>query len=906
MTQAEKYMVYKTSDTNKFFKWVDVSTGSNPEDYQLSEFKVSRFIDGDLIHPRDHYTNGWASRGASNDLKTSDGLNLQHSDGRFKDDETGRAIALTDYPGTSRVLISRRLHGGKTYDFIDVRGTELLFSMESPQLFREPMTLCQPGLPAGSNLAAGPDNYFSRAPMGGLIEDENRNGWVGFSLGEVPGQVIVSSKAYSMSRQLYFDTKFGKMRDWDAPVPREDLHLNMLGNAWDANSDLSEVNHPTQLPATHYRFRHFQVPLNAARISATSFTIRVQYKDPNTGKWITFDERFVRYTQSDWGSTHANEVPVLGQKQINPLPLSGTQVPWTQTSTPLAASTPVITSYDPRSPRFAHPVRFSSNAASTIRGTNARARHMLNPPQSDPWDPGLFPVNNPGVGPHNLIDRPGTSVIDLSTSGSTSPQTLTPQGMVPARFHGWFLNNNNGLTYKEAYDYALGINYGGLAQPAKYPAGVSDFYNPQPQWWVTGTDTANPTNKSLVLQLPPVNAYDYGWYPRAYNPRPAGYYNGSGALAGSAPGADSNVTGFWQWSTGSAYADSLRIGDFSENIQPGPRVSGDAFIEYRQAYADPDDVVRRASGALARVGGYSGTDVEGLPLGQSSSNKGSNRPIMLNRPFQSVAEMGAAFRGSPWKHLDFFLPESADASLLDVFCLSEPPPVSGAAATLSSGGTYTNSPAPPLLAGKVNLNTRQEPVLRAMLAGVLKNQTGNSEVISAGSASDEAAKVAQALIDRTTGIKLWQGPLTNVSELVGKLFAKDLTTPVAATDPVYTSTVYQTRSAPNRNPDVETGRTLVNWHFTGFTADLDAAFSASKDKKNKRFRESVLRALSDGGQTRVWNLMVDMIVQTGRLPPIASKLADFVIEGQNRVWVFLAIDRLTGEILDQQMEWVTE
>jgi hypothetical protein len=51
--------------------------------------------------------------------------------------------------------------------------------------------------------------------------------------------------------------------------------------------------------------------------------------------------------------------------------------------------------------------------------------------------------------------------------------------------------------------------------------------------------------------------------------------------------------------------------------------------------------------------------------------------------------------------------------------------------------------------------------------------------------------------------------------------------------------------------------------------------------------------------------MLDMVVQAGRLRPAASDLSQFVKEGENRVWVFMAIDRLTGEVLDQQVEWVT-
>jgi hypothetical protein len=268
----------------------------------------------------------------------------------------------------------------------------------------------------------------------------------------------------------------------------------------------------------------------------------------------------------------------------------------------------------------------------------------------------------------------------------------------------------------------------------------------------------------------------------------------------------------------------------------------------------------------------------------------SNRPVLLNRPFRSVAEMGAAFRGTPWKHIAFFQPETADAALLDVFCLTEAPPLDSVAST-------------PLVAGKVNLNTFQEPVLRALLSGALKDELGTA-TLSAG-ALGEAGRAAAALLDRTTGTKPWLGPLANNAELAGRLFGKDLVT-VGTSDSVYTSTVYRTTTAPNRNADMQASRDRVDWHFSGYSADLGVGvLAASKDRKTQRLRESALRALADGGQTRVWNLMFDLVVQSGGFPRTARSLNEFVREGEVRLWVFVAIDRLSGDILEQQTEWVS-
>ena len=72
-------------------------------------------------------------------------------------------------------------------------------------------------------------------------------------------------------------------------------------------------------------------------------------------------------------------------------------------------------------------------------------------------------------------------------------------------------------------------------------------------------------------------------------------------------------------------------------------------------------------------------------------------------------------------------------------------------------------------------------------------------------------------------------------------------------------------------------------------------------------RQEVLsRAFSDTCQTRTWNLMIDVIAQSGRYPPSTTNLADFVVEGEKRYWLHIAIDRFTGQVIDQQLEAVYE
>ncbi len=245
-------------------------------------------------------------------------------------------------------------------------------------------------------------------------------------------------------------------------------------------------------------------------------------------------------------------------------------------------------------------------------------------------------------------------------------------------------------------------------------------------------------------------------------------------------------------------------------------------------YADPDGVVRRADGA-------NWTGAEGLPLSPASAG----RAIVLNRPFRSVGELSYAFRDLPFKSLDFFTAQSADAALLDVFSVDD------------------NE----VVAGRINPNTRNKQVLQAMLLGASKS--GAAPTLS----STEADALAQAIVTWTGNSAPTQGPLLNRADLVTKL------------------------------------ETVIG-----------GAWTADADKANKTRRESAVRALADVSNTRTWNLMIDLIAQTGRYPTgVRPQPAEtdplnkyFVVEGERRYWLHLAIDRYTGEIVDKQLELVSQ
>jgi hypothetical protein len=71
-------------------------------------------------------------------------------------------------------------------------------------------------------------------------------------------------------------------------------------------------------------------------------------------------------------------------------------------------------------------------------------------------------------------------------------------------------------------------------------------------------------------------------------------------------------------------------------------------------------------------------------------------------------------------------------------------------------------------------------------------------------------------------------------------------------------------------------------------------------------RKTVVRALAELAQTRTWNLMIDVVAQSGRYPVGATSLGEFIVQGEKRYWLHIAIDRFTGEVIDQQLEAVYE
>jgi hypothetical protein len=151
-------------------------------------------------------------------------------------------------------------------------------------------------------------------------------------------------------------------------------------------------------------------------------------------------------------------------------------------------------------------------------------------------------------------------------------------------------------------------------------------------------------------------------------------------------------------------------------------------------YTDPDGVIRW---------GDSGFGANGMLTNQTAT-----RPILLNRPFRSVGEMGYAFRDLPWKSIDFFSERSGDSALLDVFCISE-------------------TPDDAIVANRVSLNSASDEVLKAMLNEGLRRDAGGTAGTSAGAdllSDSEVNTVVQAIRSARAA-----APFLNRSELVSRV-----------------------------------------------------------------------------------------------------------------------------------------
>jgi len=252
---------------------------------------------------------------------------------------------------------------------------------------------------------------------------------------------------------------------------------------------------------------------------------------------------------------------------------------------------------------------------------------------------------------------------------------------------------------------------------------------------------------------------------------------------------------------------------------------------------------------VTRVGdaaGWSNSAGSASPLPYGSQEQ---RPLQLDRPFRSVAELGYVFRDDPWKTLNLISANSADAGLQDIFYI----------------GANTNGPtAPPpdVIAGKMNIN---------------------SAVMNSVSAGNQGSLPLQALLAQ--GLRYYS--LTNPN-VIDSGSTNMITPSDAGTLATNIVSYIQTNALVNIGdiPGLFPQNTTISIPYPGLKAP----------------REAMVRTLADSADTRTWNLMIDVVAQSGKLTSTATSLGNFTVEGEKHYWLHVAIDRFTGEIVDQQLE----
>jgi len=209
-------------------------------------------------------------------------------------------------------------------------------------------------------------------------------------------------------------------------------------------------------------------------------------------------------------------------------------------------------------------------------------------------------------------------------------------------------------------------------------------------------------------------------------------------------------------------------------------------------------------------------------------------PTMLNHAFSNIGEFGYAIDTSSVSQptLNFYSGTSSDKAVLDFFGYN---PVSS---------SYPR-------AGIVNLNTKNTPVLAAIIKGAAPTDGASTYVDQT-----TATNAAQAIVNATTA----QPVLTRAD--VARL-ANAVGTTIGTTE---------------------------------------------------EQKETIARALAEVGQTRTWNLLIDVIAQTGRYSPDATNITQankFIVEGEKRYWLHIALGRDLNadgsvDVLGTQLEEVIE
>ncbi len=253
------------------------------------------------------------------------------------------------------------------------------------------------------------------------------------------------------------------------------------------------------------------------------------------------------------------------------------------------------------------------------------------------------------------------------------------------------------------------------------------------------------------------------------------------------------------------------------------------------AFQDSDGNIRPPDAALGYTTLNSKVNAANPYTNVTNSAGYPARPVILQRSYRSVAELGYVYRDMPWQTLNFFNSMSGNGGLLDVFSVRDEPTI---------------------IAGKVSMGTPHQVVLQALVSGTAQNSDGS-------------------LTNTTTETKTISAAMTSYA---------------------FSSTA----GLPTNTYPVNAANLPTFMYSSGIT-NSSAALSVIKNR-----REAVVRALSSSTQTRTWNILVDLVAQTGRFPTSSLGSGDFVVEGESHRWISVAIDRYTGKIVDAQIEKVNE
>jgi len=237
-------------------------------------------------------------------------------------------------------------------------------------------------------------------------------------------------------------------------------------------------------------------------------------------------------------------------------------------------------------------------------------------------------------------------------------------------------------------------------------------------------------------------------------------------------------------------------------------------------------------------GDCASTDTQGNcdkhPHRPSAAPAPAGNPTFLNHAFSNIGEFGYAIDTSTVAQptLNLYQTGSSDKAVLDFFGYN---PISS---------SYPR-------AGIVNLNTKNAPVLAAIISGAAKTEGG------AGVSAAVATSAANSIISETTsnGFALTRADVARLAQAVG--------TTIGTTE---------------------------------------------------QEKETIARALAEVGQTRTWNLMIDVIAQTGRYSPDTTNINQsnkFTVEGEKRYWLHIALGRDLNDdgsvdVLGTQLEEVIE